>query len=449
MDYDRFMHELPHQYENWGTPSVRLISDQFQAILKQTRGKTTARVLQLLNSAAHALEANELICFIGSQQASHLIGTLLNNPTLHIIYNATPTDIDTPEDDCETLASTLAQFGVEDQVFLYRQDFEDFLLELRTLKLQEKVGILFYDGLHDYRSHLMALLLAKSVLADRALLIISGNHLRTTHQASQDFIASHPECQLLLDLSSGTEDYKWDNIQILSWNCDPKVSLEEGQTEFIRNSTAIKILSEITVQFDEDALQAQQIAERNETVITALLKSKEPIQLELGAGGRTLKGWTSIDVGGNSDLSLDLTQPLPFPDHAVSQIYSSHVLEHFYYPYQLGYLLAESYRILKPDGWFRAAVPDASIYLNGYFKPDQFDSDQYCVFKPAFHYNSPIDHINYIAYMAGQHCHLFDPENLVAIIQKAGFREVKLREFDPSIDLEERHYESIYVEGVK
>lgn len=445
MDYNKFMHELPHHYEQWGTTSVYLKSNEFQTILTQTQGKTTPHLLQLLNVAAQVLEPDELVCFVGSQQTPNLIATLTNQPNLQLIYNVISTEFSAPQDDSETLANTLAKFGVEDQVFLYNQDFEDFFIELRTLELPEKIGILFYDGMHDYRSHVMMLLLAKSVLAERALIVISGTGLNTTYQATWDFISSHSECQLLLDLPTKP----WGNLQVLSWDANSKTEPSVEQIQEFRNASAIKILSDITVQVDVNASLNQKIAEQNQAVVQTLLESEHPIQLELGAGGRKLEGWTSIDVGENSDLSLDLTQPLPFPDHSVSQIYSSHVLEHFSYPYQLGQLLAESYRVLKLGGCFRAAVPDASIYLNGYFNPEQFDPEQYCLFKPAFHYNSPIDYVNYIAYMAGQHHHLFDRENLVAIIQKTGFREVELCQFDPSIDLAERRYESIYVRGVK
>lgn len=43
----------------------------------------------------------------------------------------------------------------------------------------------------------------------------------------------------------------------------------------------------------------------------------------------------------------------------------------------------------------------------------------------------------------------FDEENLPLILPKAGFKDVKLREFDPTLDLQQRIYESIYAEGKK
>ena len=63
--------------------------------------------------------------------------------------------------------------------------------------------------------------------------------------------------------------------------------------------------------------------------------------------------------------------------------------------------------------------------------------------------NSAIDQLNYAAYMKDQHKYLFDEENLVNTLKKAGFSRVKLRDFDSSIDRLERDYESIYAHAIK
>ncbi len=183
---------------------------------------------------------------------------------------------------------------------------------------------------------------------------------------------------------------------------------------------------------------------RNTARVEALVRSGEPILLELGAGDRRLKGWTTIDWGGESDLCLDLSLPLPFPDACVDGIYSSHVLEHFAYPQPLCGLLAECRRILKPKGFFSAAVPNARPYFEGYFQPDAFDPETRCLYRPAYHYHSAIDYVNYIAYMDGHHRYMFDEANLPAILTQAGFEDARIRAFDPSLDLEERRDDSIY-----
>lgn len=190
------------------------------------------------------------------------------------------------------------------------------------------------------------------------------------------------------------------------------------------------------------------ISKRNSKVIKELLKGSRPIKLELGAEDRRMDGWTSVDMNDKCALNLDLTVPLPFPDNSVSMIYSSHVLEHFKIT-ELFNLLNECKRILRPDGIFSASVPNARIYIEAYHSPENFNPDLFCRYKPAYNFNSKIDYVNYISYMDGHHKYMFDEENIVVILKKAGFRNVRLRDFDKTLDLEVRDYQSIYVQGEK
>jgi predicted SAM-dependent methyltransferase len=161
-----------------------------------------------------------------------------------------------------------------------------------------------------------------------------------------------------------------------------------------------------------------------------------------------MDGWTSVDMNDNCALTLNLTAPIPFPDNSVNMIYSSHVLEHFKYP-ELIKLLEECLRILKPGGSFSASVPNARIYLEAYYNPEGFNAEKFCGHKPAYHYNSKIDYVNYMAYMDGHHKYMFDEENIVVILERAGFKHVGLRDFDKTLDFEVRDFQSIYVQGEK
>ncbi|GCL34209.1 glycosyl transferase group 1 [Planktothrix agardhii CCAP 1459/11A] len=180
-----------------------------------------------------------------------------------------------------------------------------------------------------------------------------------------------------------------------------------------------------------------------------LFNRRKPLKLELGASEKRMEGWTTVDLDPRSDLCLDLSKPLPFQDNCLEEIYSSHLLEHFYYPNPMVNLLSECYRVLKPGGVFKVAVPNARIYIEAYEKPESFEAEEHCLYKPAFHYHSKIDFINYIAYMDGHHRFLFDEENLPKIITNAGFENVRLRSFESGLDLEARKHESIYAEGKK
>jgi predicted SAM-dependent methyltransferase len=187
---------------------------------------------------------------------------------------------------------------------------------------------------------------------------------------------------------------------------------------------------------------------RNKVVVKKLL-ANDKICVELGTARNIRPGWVGVDLGA-ADINLDLTkQPLPFPDGSVDRFYASHVFEHFSYPEPMLSILSECRRCLKDGGTVSICVPNAAFWADAYLKgevPERPSSDFY---QPALHNNSRMDILNYTAYMDGHHKHMFDSEGLLNILSKAGFQNVKEREFDSDMDLEHHHWESLYAVGAK
>jgi predicted SAM-dependent methyltransferase len=183
--------------------------------------------------------------------------------------------------------------------------------------------------------------------------------------------------------------------------------------------------------------------------IRGLLKVRRAISIEVGAGARRGTGeWVTIDVNRTCDLYWDLRRGIPFPDDSINKIYSSHFFEHLSFG-EIQRFLDECRRVLAPDGKFLICVPNARIYIDAYAKETSLDADTFFVYKPAYNHTTRIDYVNYMAYMDGQHKYMFDEENLIFILKSKGFRNVRLRQFDPSLDLKDRDYESIYAEAEK
>ncbi len=215
---------------------------------------------------------------------------------------------------------------------------------------------------------------------------------------------------------------------------------------FVKN--ILSVLKKLRNQLRSYLNQARIDKKNLQCIQILLLNSKKPIKLELG-GVLKREGWISIDLRKTADICLDLSRPMPFTDNCISEIYSSHLLEHFYYPKPMTDFLSECYRILKPGGIISVAVPNARIYLDAYFKSEEFDDKKYCLYDTGLSYKSKIDFVNHIAYMGGHHCHMFDEENLFIVLIDARFINVSLRNFDSSLDDEERRYNSIYAKGEK
>jgi predicted SAM-dependent methyltransferase len=171
-------------------------------------------------------------------------------------------------------------------------------------------------------------------------------------------------------------------------------------------------------------------------------------KLEIGSGPIKKKDFVSSDINLRTDYPFDLRLGLPFPPDSIDMIYAEHVFEHFDYT-TLANLLRDCFKVLKPGGVLSAAVPDAGIYLKAYADDSNFNHREYSKYDFGLTYRYRIDYVNYIFYMGGHHRYMFDKESLVLILKDAGFKDAKLREFDPDIDQREREYESIYITGSK
>ena len=101
------------------------------------------------------------------------------------------------------------------------------------------------------------------------------------------------------------------------------------------------------------------------------------IKINMGCGWRDFgEGWHHIDSGDYEHLdSESITNLSGYADNSVDLIYASHVVEYFDRAEVPG-LLAEWYRVLKPGGVLRVAVPNfaeiAKLYADGTYGLNYF-----------------------------------------------------------------------------
>lgn len=89
--------------------------------------------------------------------------------------------------------------------------------------------------------------------------------------------------------------------------------------------------------------------------------------LNLGCGYRFHPAWTNVDFTstGPNIIAHNLTEGTHFANNSFEVIYHSHVLEHFSRSQALSFL-QECYRILRPNGILRIAVPDMEQITRSY-----------------------------------------------------------------------------------
>ena len=104
--------------------------------------------------------------------------------------------------------------------------------------------------------------------------------------------------------------------------------------------------------------------------------SKRPLfespLLNIGCGRRYHEDWLNLDLE-TSDPSVichDVNKGLPFKEGRFSAVYHSHILEHLE-PIEGRKLIEECYRVLRPGGILRIAVPDLECIARLYLETHQ------------------------------------------------------------------------------
>ena len=177
------------------------------------------------------------------------------------------------------------------------------------------------------------------------------------------------------------------------------------------------------------------------------------LRINIGCGSRPLPGWVNLDAarGDKIDVVWDLRRGLPFPAGSCAVVFGEHVIEHISRP-DAERLLRECHRVLQPGGVVRLSTPDAGKFLRAYVSDKQFLADPRFA-EPA---DTSMDRVNMMMREYGQHLWVYDIESICLVLQKAGFSSTIEQSFGASadprmlgIDLEERAFESLYVEAVK
>jgi len=145
-------------------------------------------------------------------------------------------------------------------------------------------------------------------------------------------------------------------------------------------------------------------------------------RLHLGCGLNHIRGWLNIDgdAEGRPDITMDLRHGIALPDDSVERIYSEHLFEHMPRPAGEA-LLRECFRVLRPGGIIRTAMPDLGWIVREYLgdvgdwrtKPwaDHFGADTACAVLNT-------------ALRAWGHTYVYDAEDFTLRLHEAGFAAI-------------------------
>jgi glycosyltransferase involved in cell wall biosynthesis len=107
--------------------------------------------------------------------------------------------------------------------------------------------------------------------------------------------------------------------------------------------------------------------QEKQNILYAGFVNDHSVRLNLGCGGRTIRGWVNVDAREvpGVDLIHDLREPLPFRDQSVDEIWSDQVLEHFSY-HAVSKIIGDWMRVLKIGGKITISTPDLDEMIKGY-----------------------------------------------------------------------------------
>ena len=161
-------------------------------------------------------------------------------------------------------------------------------------------------------------------------------------------------------------------------------------------------------------------------MIKKLVQSNELVKIHAGCGGHYLQGWINIDGSKKckSDLRIDLSNGLPFPDNSVDFIFNEHFIEHLTYKNGLCFL-KDSYRVLRPGGVLRTAFPDLDTLIDSYVRDTWRDMEWVKLIK-AHWYPSGCYMLNQCLRENGHHHYMYSVDDLKRRLQEAGFRQESL-----------------------
>jgi len=187
-------------------------------------------------------------------------------------------------------------------------------------------------------------------------------------------------------------------------------------------------------------------------------KSQKLKKLNIGCGTDYKNGWINIDNNSDNnitqlDLNWDLRKPLPYEDGTIDFIFNEHFFEHLT-PEEGVETMKDLYRILKPGGVLRVAMPDLEQIVDNYSNLPLDKDPVLKTFKLDF-IKTRAERIN-ISFRNWGHKWLYDFEELSRRLQQAGFSGSKITRQDRQksgypelVNLEIRDESILVVEAIK
>ncbi len=212
MDVDRFLRELPAQFDDFPL-SDKPRDLRFAEVLEAVTGLAQPNNLALLNVAASCLGEGEAYVEVGTYRGTSLIAAMLGNAGEFVALD----NWSMGDASREQLDLNLARFGLTGAAIVEGDAFET----LRSDALEGRtIGVYYYDNGHEYEQQLDGMRLIEAYLASPALVIVDDTDWERVERAVDDYLEQQPRATEILSLDGkdrGAPQW-WEGMRVLRWD---------------------------------------------------------------------------------------------------------------------------------------------------------------------------------------------------------------------------------------
>ena len=186
-------------------------------------GFSGKKLFNTLVGLTQNLKGNDIYLEIGVYRGKTLLTNAASNPHVRCVGIDNFSLFNESKTNKEIVEKKIKELNLKN-VELLDMDYEFALDNLnKFLKKDEKVGVFFIDGPHDYRSQLIPLLKIEKYLTSKSIIIIDDANYAHVRQATKDFLSINNSFKLLCEAYTEShvanlEEVKKQNVLDGWWN---------------------------------------------------------------------------------------------------------------------------------------------------------------------------------------------------------------------------------------
>lgn len=210
MDIRKFLSELDQVFP--GNPQdTDAVDPQWQRLVDEVDGFTSANELAVLNLAARIMPENEAYLEVGTFKGRSLCGVVqgIKGKTFYAIENYLEFGM-LGLDAQQVMKDNLATWAAGTDIRFVEDDC--FRAMTKPGLIDRPIGVYFYDGAHTHLSHWLALGVVEPLLADEALVFVDDASWPMVQTAHRRYMNKHRGWELIETWDAKvTDDPRWAN----------------------------------------------------------------------------------------------------------------------------------------------------------------------------------------------------------------------------------------------